>query len=86
MPAASLMTKLTEIQRRVESKEAPALRGLVLAAQEDVLELERKLIDALADNTRLRQRLESCERIRRHRAPFSTSRQVQDLFESEAVY
>lgn len=54
MEAEALMTKLVELQRRTDSPEATRL---VLAMREDVLNLERSLIAALAENTRLRERL-----------------------------
>ena len=60
----ALMQKLLEIQRRAGSDDGTTVRALALEAQDDLLELERSMIAALADNDELRRRMEQCEQLR----------------------
>ena len=64
MFTVALMEKLLEIQRRAGSDDGTMVRGLALEAQDDLLQIERTMIAALADNDELRRRLEQCEKLR----------------------
>ena len=57
MGAAGLMAKLQEIERRAELGDLGAVRALALAAQDDLLQLEREMIAALATNNELERRI-----------------------------
>lgn len=57
MHAAGLMAKLLEIERRAASGDGSAVRALALAAQDELLQIERDLIATLTDNDELRRRM-----------------------------
>lgn len=66
MHTAGLMLKLLEIQRRAGSDNGIEVQALALAAQDDLLHIERAMIAALAENDELRRRMEKCEQARDH--------------------
>lgn len=49
MGTAALMAKLLELERRAGSDDGSSIRAIALAAQDDLLELERTLVAALND-------------------------------------
>jgi len=49
-----LLDKMMEIERRLRAGQCDAALSLVMEAEEDVLELERQLIEALRHNNDLR--------------------------------
>ena len=86
MDVGTLMAKLVELERRTESIEA---RSLVLAMQDEVMELERNLIAALSENLRLKALLRGRSKTSGHRhaaIPFSTTKEVDDLFTPRTLY
>lgn len=75
MHTAALMAKLLEIERRARSEDESGLRALALEAQDDLLQIERSIIEALSDNDELRRRMEKCEQSR-EQVPFRAARAV----------
>ena len=61
MPTAELRAKLLEIERQAESDGGQTVRAMALAAQDDLLKLERAMIEVLSDNENLRRRMQRCE-------------------------
>lgn len=64
MFTAALMARLQEIEHQSGSEDGNMVRALALEAQDDLLQIERAMIAAVADNDELRRRMEKCEQLR----------------------
>jgi hypothetical protein len=62
MNIADLITKLVEIERAIGKADSSKLREMVIDCEEEVLRVERQMIDTLGENGRLRERMENCDR------------------------
>lgn len=61
---ARVLERLLDIQRRAGKDDGSLVRALALDAQEDLLEIERQIVAALAQVHELNRRLEKCHEAR----------------------
>jgi phage shock protein A len=61
---ARVLDRLLDIQRRAGKDDGSVVRALALDAQEDLLEIERQIVAALAQVHELNRRLEKCHQAR----------------------
>ena len=69
MYTARVLTRLLEIQRRAGQGDGSVVSALALDAQDDLLEIERNLVEAFSEIHELKRRLETCERSRAAAVP-----------------
>jgi hypothetical protein len=62
MTAAHLIEKLLEIERKVGIEDPAKVRVMVMEAEENVLHIEKLIIETLRENEHLRQRMETFRR------------------------